>query len=65
MKNLNEVRIKNRFKVAIKRAMNGTITGQDIKAIVEYQTKEYIGEGEEPFSDAELALMATYMITYN
>ena len=65
MKNLNEVRIKNRFKVAMKRANSGIMSGQDIKAIVEYQLKEYVNEGDEPFTDVELALMACHMMTFN
>ena len=56
---MNEVKIKNKAKLAVKRALVGATTGQDIKAIVEYQLRGYVKEGVEPFNDYELALMAT------
>lgn len=62
---MNKIKLENRVKLSIKRALIGGITGQDIKAIVEYQVREYINEGDEPFNDVELALMASYMMTYN
>lgn len=65
MENLNEVRIKNRFKLAVKRALQGYTTGQDVKAIIEFQLREYISEGGEPFNDIEIGLMASYMVAYN
>ena len=62
---MNEVKIKNRAKLAVKRALVGATTGQDVKAIVEYQLREYVKEGMDPFSDYELALIATYMVQFN
>ena len=63
--NLNEVKMKNRYNVAVRRAVKGDITGLDLKAIVEYQMKEYIGEGEEPLNDYELAMVTMHMVHFN
>lgn len=62
---MNEIKLKNRYKLSIKRIKAGDISGQDIKAIVAFQLKGYVKEGDEPFDDVELALMAGYMIAYN
>lgn len=62
---MNEIKVKNRFKVAVKRALQGNTTGQDIKAIILFQLREYTIEGREPFDDMELGLIASYMIQYN
>jgi hypothetical protein len=62
---MNETKLKNRFKVALKRASMGDITGQDLKAIVEFQLREYIMEGEEPFNELELALLTQQMVLFN
>ena len=34
---MNGIKVQNRFKLAIKRALSGEITGQDIKAIIEFE----------------------------
>jgi hypothetical protein len=62
---MNEIKLKNRYGLVIKRALVGNITGQDIKAIVEYQLKGYIGEGEEPLNEWEIGLIANHMMTFN
>jgi hypothetical protein len=62
---MNEIKVRNRFKLAVKRALAGDISGQDLKAIVEYQLREYVGEEQDPFTDVELALMTHHMITFN
>jgi len=62
---MNETKVINRFKLAIKRANRGDISGQDVKAIVEYQLRGYVKEGMDPFSDYELALIAAYMVQFN
>jgi hypothetical protein len=49
----------------MKRANEGEISGQDIKAIVAYQLRKYVNEGEEPFNDTELALLAHRMVVFN
>jgi hypothetical protein len=62
---MNEIKVINRFKLAMKRANEGEISGQDIKAIVAYQLRKYVNEGEEPFNDTELALLTHRMVTFN
>jgi hypothetical protein len=62
---MNKEKIENRFKLAMKRALSGDISGQDVKAIVEYQLRGYLIEGEEPFNDYELALLAHRMTVFN
>jgi hypothetical protein len=62
---MNKTKLENRYKLAIKRALVGEITGQDLKAIVEFQLREYINEGEEPFDEMELALLTNRMIIFN
>ena len=62
---MNKTKLENRYKLAIKRALVGEITGQDLKAIVEFQLREYINEGEEPFNEMELALLTNRMVVFN
>ena len=62
---MNAIKLKNRYKLAVKRAMEGDITGQDIKAIVEYQLRDSIKVKGASFDDVELALMASYMMAFN
>ena len=62
---MNKIKLENRYKLAIKRALVGEITGQDLKAIVEFQLREYINEGEEPFNEMELALLTNRMVVFN
>jgi len=62
---MNETKLKSRFKLALKRASMGGITGQDLKAIIEFQLRGYIMEGEEPFNEVELALLTHQMILFN
>ena len=62
---MNKIKLENRYKLAIKRALIGEITGQDLKAIVEFQLREYINEGEEPFNEMELALLTNRMTIFN
>jgi hypothetical protein len=62
---MNKTKLENRYKLAIKRALVGEITGPDLKAIVEFQLRDYINEGEEPFDEMELALLTNKMIIFN
>jgi hypothetical protein len=62
---MNDIKIKNRAKLAVLRALVGETTGQDVKAIVEYQLRGYVKEGMDPFNDHELALIAVHMVNFN
>jgi hypothetical protein len=63
---MNEVKVENRFKVAVKRALsNNSISGQDIKAIIEFQNRNLAIEKGEPLSDFELGLLGAYSVAFN
>jgi hypothetical protein len=63
---MNEVKIENRFKLAVKRALlNGVVSGQDIKAIIEFQNRELAIEKGEPLNNFELGLLGAYSVAFN
>jgi hypothetical protein len=62
---MKEIKIINRFKLAMKRANNGIMTHQDLKAIVEFQLRNYVNEEDKPFNDEELAILAHRMMIFN
>jgi hypothetical protein len=66
MKVMNEVKVENRFKLAVKRALSQSIiSGQDIKAIIEFQNRELTIEKGEPLNDFELGLLGAYSVAFN
>jgi hypothetical protein len=62
---MNETKLKNRYGLAIKRALAGNITGQDVKAIVEYQLKDAFNIYDEPINEVELVILTHCMIAFN
>jgi hypothetical protein len=60
-----KIKVENRFKVTMKRIDKGVLSGQDIKAIVEFQLRKYVQEEDEPFNDEELAIIAYRMTIFN
>jgi hypothetical protein len=62
---MNEIILESKYKLAIRRAMAGITTGQDVKAIVAYQMRDCIEEGRRQFTDGELAILTLYMIDFN
>ncbi len=63
---MNEVKIENRFKLAVKRALsNNSISGQDIKAIIEFQNRDLAIEKGEPLNDLELGMLGAYSVAFN
>jgi hypothetical protein len=63
MKNL---KIEDRVKLAVKRALTQeSISGQDLKAIIEFQNKELAIEKGEPLNDWELGLLGAYSEAFN
>lgn len=62
---MNEIKVQNRFKLAIKRALSGETTGQDIKAIIEFQNRDLIGKKGENLDNMELSLLTAYSISFN
>jgi hypothetical protein len=57
---MNEVKIENRFKVAVKRALSGDTTGQDLIAIVKFQMRE-LGERDT----FEYGMLVMYSAAFN
>jgi len=63
---MNEVKIENRFKLAIKRALlNGVVSGLDVKAIIEFQNRDLAIEKGESLSDFELGILGAYSVAFN
>ena len=63
---MNEVKVENRFKLAVKRALsNNSISGQDIKAIIEFQNRDLAIEKGEPLNDFELGMLGAYAVAFN
>jgi hypothetical protein len=66
MKVMNEVKVENRFKLAVKRALlNGVVSGLDVKAIIEFQNRDLAIEKGEPLSDFELGMLGAYSVAFN
>ena len=63
---MNEVKVENRFKLAVKRALsNNLISGQDMKAIIEFQNRDLAIEKGEPLNDFELGMLGAYAVAFN
>ena len=63
---MNEVKVENRFKLAVKRALlNGVVSGLDVKAIIEFQNRDLAIEKGEPLSDFELGMLGAYSVAFN
>jgi hypothetical protein len=63
---MNEVKVKNRFKLAVKRALTqSSISGQDVRAILEYQNRELAIEKGEPLDDYDLNILLIYAAEFN
>jgi hypothetical protein len=63
---MNEVKVKNRFKLAVKRALSqSSISGKDIRAILEYQNRELAIEKGEPLDDYDLNILLIYAAEFN
>lgn len=63
---MNDIKIENRFKLAVKRAATQSfISGQDVKAILEYQNRNLVELTGEPLSNMELSLLGAYSVAFN
>ena len=63
---MNEVKVENRFKLAVKRALSQPIiSGQDIKAIIEFQNRDLAIEKGEPLNNFELGMLGAYAVAFN
>jgi hypothetical protein len=63
---MNEIKVENRFKLAVKRATTQpSISGQDVRAILEYQNRELAIEKGEPLDDYDLNILLIYAAEFN
>jgi hypothetical protein len=61
-----ETKVKNRFKLAVERASSqSSISGQDVRAILEYQNRELAIEKGEPLDDYDLNILLIYAAEFN
>jgi hypothetical protein len=62
---MNKIIIETQYQIAMRHLENGCINGQDIAAIVQFQMREWIGEGEPLFTQEELGYIVHYMMQSN
>jgi hypothetical protein len=62
---MNKIIIETQYQIAMRNLERGCITGEDIAAIVQFQMKEYIAEGEPLFTQEELGVIVHYMMKNN
>jgi hypothetical protein len=61
-----ETKVKNRFKLAVERASSqSSISGQDVRAILEYQNMDLAIAKGEPLDDYELNILLIYAVEFN
>ena len=57
--------IKNKYKLAVERAIKGNITGQDVNNIIRFQNKELVGLKGEELNQMEINLLTAYSMSFN
>jgi len=57
--------IKNKYKLAVERAIKGSITGQDVNNIIRFQNKELVGLKGEELNQMEINLLTAYSMSFN
>jgi len=62
---MNVETIKNKYKLAIDRAIKGNITGQDVTNIIKFQNKELVELKGEELNQYETNLLTAYSIAFN
>lgn len=62
---MNELQIKDRVKKAVKNALKGNLTGEDVKSIIQFQNQELRMEKGEDLNDWELGVLGAYSIAFN
>lgn len=62
---MSNIKIEDRVKLAVKNALKGDITGEDIKAILRFQSKDLTEMKGEELNNWELGLLTSYCITFN
>ena len=63
---MNEVKVINRAKLAVKRATTqDMITGEDLKAIIVFTNRELAELKGSPLDNYDISLLASYAIAFN
>lgn len=62
---MNTEIIKNKYKLAIERAIKGNITGQDVNNIIRFQNKDLVGLKGEELNQMETNLLTAYSMSFN
>lgn len=62
---MNTEIIKNKYKLAVERAIKGNITGQDVNNIIRFQNKELVGLKGEELNQMEINLLTAYSMSFN
>ena len=62
---MNTEIIKNKYKLAVERAIKGNITGQDVNNIIRFQNKDLIDLKGEELNQMEIGLLTAYSMSFN
>ena len=62
---MNTEIIKNKYKLAVERAIKGNITGQDVNNIIRFQNKDLVGLKGEELNQMEINLLTAYSMSFN
>ena len=62
---MNTEIIKNKYKLAVERAIKGNITGQDVNNIIRFQNKDLVGLKGEELNQMEIGLLTAYSMSFN
>ena len=62
---MNTKIIKNKYKLAVERAIKGNITGQDVNNIIRFQNKDLIDLKGEELNQMEIGLLTDYSMSFN
>jgi len=62
---MNKLIIETQYQIAMRHLENGCINGQDIAAIVQFQMRNCIEEGEPLFTMEELGIITCYLMQNN
>jgi hypothetical protein len=63
---MNDTQIKNRAKLAVKRALTQPyISGQDLAALITFTNRDLVELKGSPFNELDLSLLGAYAIQFN
>lgn len=62
---MSNIKTEDRVKLAVKNALKGNTTSEDIKAILRFQSKDLTEMKGEELKELYLGLLISYCITFN